>query len=174
VKAKAQRRGKLPLDEAFHKLAPALGPHGAVELMNAALGDPKRARLWCNGKAVDPGFIRTHLVVRARLIAKRRWTAEIEATRALDRPVEAYTWAMDAKQIEALRLTIAEKPPRKGSRESREQELVKEVVGEIWPEGHEYVRTDAIMQRVGDELERRGLLVPKRDVFLRALDRRKG
>ena len=100
---KAAARGKISIDEAFHKLMPLLGPHGAVELMNAALRDPRRARLWCNGKVVDPGFIRTHLVVRARLMAKRRWTAEIRATRALDKPVEAYTWQTEAKQIEALK-----------------------------------------------------------------------
>jgi hypothetical protein len=103
-------RGRVSIDDAFRRLLPALSPHGAVELMNAALRDPRRARLWCNGKVVDPGFIRTHLVVRARLMAKRRWTAEIRATRALDKPVEAYTWQTEAKQIEALKPRLSPPP----------------------------------------------------------------
>jgi hypothetical protein len=110
ARRKAAARGKISIDEAFHKLLPRLGPDGTVELMNAALRDPKRAKLWCNGKKVDPGFFRTHLVVRARLKAKRRWTAEIEATRALEKPVGSYTWKVDSKQIEALPQPELERP----------------------------------------------------------------
>jgi len=65
----------------------------------------------------------------------------------------------------------SEKAPRKGS---REQDLVREITGEIWPRGHKHVEMREIIKRVGDEFERRGLSAPKRDVFLRALDRRKG
>ena len=101
ARRKAAARGKISIDEGFRKLMAALGPHGAVKRMNEALLDPKDARLRCNGKAVDPGFILTHLVVRARMI-DGHWTAEVKATRALDEPVEAHTWQMDAKQIEAL------------------------------------------------------------------------
>ena len=101
ARRKAAARGKISIDEGFRKLMPALGPHGAVKRMNEALLDPKDARLRCNGKAVDPGFIQTHLAVSARMI-DGHWTAEVKATRALDEPVEAHTWQMDAKQIEAL------------------------------------------------------------------------
>jgi len=105
ARRKAAASGKISIDEAFHKLMPRLSPHDAAALMNAALlrGDPKKcARLWCNGEEVDPGFIRTHLVVRACLNRKRRWIAEIKATRALKKPVEKYAWQMEAKEIEAL------------------------------------------------------------------------
>jgi chromosome segregation ATPase len=101
ARRKAAARGKISIDKPFHKLMPGLGPHDAVELLNTAVRR-KLAGLWCNGKEVDPGFFGTHLVLRARLMATRRWTAEIEATRALDEPVEAYTWQMDAEEIEAL------------------------------------------------------------------------
>jgi hypothetical protein len=96
-------RGKISVDKPFHKLMPGLSPHDAVELLNTAVRR-KLAGLWCNGKEVDPGFFRTHLVLRARLMAKRRWITEIEATRALDEPVEAYAWQMDTKEIEAVLL----------------------------------------------------------------------
>src|SRR5262249_49579815 len=116
---KAAARGKIATEEGFRKLMPALGPHGAVKLMNEALLDPKRARLWRNGKAVDPGFIRTHLVVRTRLKAKRRWTAEIEATRALKKPVEKYTWQMETKQIEALKQQLPSPQPPPSTQQDR-------------------------------------------------------
>ena len=60
------------------------------------------------------------------------------------------------------------------SRRSREQELIREIAAEIWPNGYEHVRTETIIERVGDKIDRMGFPVPKRDVFLRALDRRKG
>jgi hypothetical protein len=60
------------------------------------------------------------------------------------------------------------------SRRSREQELIREIAAEIWPNGYEHVRTETIIKRVGDKIDRMGFPVPKRDVFLRALDRRKG
>jgi hypothetical protein len=101
ARRKAAARGKISIDKPFHKLMPGLGPHDAVELLNTAVRR-KLAGLWCNGKEVDPGFFGTHLVLRARLMTTRRWTAEIEATRALDGPVEAYSWQMDAREIEAL------------------------------------------------------------------------
>jgi hypothetical protein len=101
ARRKAAARGKISIDKPFHKLMPGFCPHDAVELLNTAVRR-KLAGLWCNGKEVDPGFFGTHLVLRARLMTTRRWTAEIEATRALDEPVEAYTWQMDAKEIEAL------------------------------------------------------------------------
>ena len=103
TRRKAAGRGKISIDKPFHKLMPGLDPHDAVEVLNTAVRR-KDARLWCNGKEVDPGFFRTHLLLCAPLIGKRPWTIKIEATRALRRPVEKYTWRMDAKQIEALLL----------------------------------------------------------------------
>jgi len=98
MKAKAlPRRGKkVSIDKAFRKLRPALGPNGAVDEMNKALlRDDKRARLFSNGRLVNPNFIRTNLVVKGpgsrRADGQRRRRAEIAAKRALDKPEEAYT-----------------------------------------------------------------------------------
>jgi hypothetical protein len=99
-RAPAKGGKRISIDEAFRKLMPALGRDGAVELINTAIRDRKRARLFCNGRVVDPNFIRDHLVVMVR---KGRRAAEIEATRALEKPVESYSWQMDANEIEVLR-----------------------------------------------------------------------
>jgi len=101
------RGGKrISIDEAFRKLRPALGPDGAVELINTAMRDKKRLRLFCDGRVVDRGFIRDHLVVKGPggRGANRRRSAKIVATRALEKPVKSYNWQMDAKEIEALRV----------------------------------------------------------------------
>jgi hypothetical protein len=107
ARRKTAARGKISIEEAFHKLMPALGPHGAVDEMNKAmLRDDKGARLFCNDRVVDPNFIRDHLIVKGpgsrRADGRRRRRTEIVATRALEEPVEAYTWEVDSKQIEAL------------------------------------------------------------------------
>ena len=170
---KAPPRGdeRISVDEALHRLLPTLNPHAAVELITIALRD-NRARLFCDGVVVDPGFVRTHLVVKARFAADGRWSAEIEATRALDKPVGSYTWQMDANGIEALRPAPAEPSPRpKGS---RAQDLIRLIVAENWSDGYEGVETGQIIKIVSPELEKRGIRVPGRDTFLRALKRRKG
>jgi hypothetical protein len=97
---------RISIDEAFRKLRPALGPDGAVELINTAMRDKKRLRLFCDGRVVDRGFIRDHLVVKGPggRGANRRRSAKIVATRTLEKPVKSYNWQMDAKEIEALRV----------------------------------------------------------------------
>ena len=72
---------RISVDEALHRLLPMLNPHDAVELITMAVRD-NRARLFCDGVVVDPGFVRTHLVVEARLAVDGRWSAGIEATRS--------------------------------------------------------------------------------------------
>lgn len=57
-------------------------------------------------------------------------------------------------------------------KEPRRWGLIRDIAAEFWPGGYGHVETREIIKRVGDEFERRGLSVPKRDVFLRALDRR--
>lgn len=98
---------KISVDAAFRKLRPALGPHDAIDEMNKAmLRDDKGARLFCNGRVVDPNFIRDHLVVKGpgsrKANGRRRRNAQIVATQALKKPVEKYTWKLDDRQIEAL------------------------------------------------------------------------
>jgi hypothetical protein len=162
---------RISVDEAFHRLLPTLKPHAAVELINIALRD-NRARLFCDGVVVDPGFVRTELVVEARPATDGRWSAGIEARRALNKPVGLFNWQMDAKEVDALRPAPAEPSPRpKGS---RAQDLIRLIVAENWPDGCEGVETGQIIKIVSPVLEKRGIRVPGRDTFLRALGRRKG
>jgi hypothetical protein len=58
--------------------------------------------------------------------------------------------------------------------EPPEYKLIREIAAEKFPGGYEHVRTVTIIKAVSDELTKRVLPVPKRDVFLRALGRRKG
>jgi hypothetical protein len=150
---KAAARGKISIDEAFHKLTPVLSPHGSVELMNAAFRD-NRARLWCDGKVVDPGFIRTHVVVRARLMSKRHWTAEIEATRPLDKPVGSYTWQTDAKQIEKLLPTPANPSPRRKPgpepKHDWQTHVTREVIRRLLA-GERFPKAPEMLQWCGDK-----------------------
>jgi hypothetical protein len=162
---------RISVDEALHRLLPTLNPHAAVELINIALRD-NRARLFCDGVVVDPGFVRTHLIVKARFAADGRWSAGIEATRALNKPVESYNWQMDPKEVHALRPAPADPSPRRKG--SRAQDLIRVIVAENWPDGCEGVETAQIIKSVSSELVKRGIRVPERDTFLRALGRRKG
>jgi hypothetical protein len=85
----------------------------------------------------------------------------------LPRPT-LFFWGPKAKELWPMEEEV------EPSRRSREQELIREIAAEIWPNGYEHVRTETIIKRVGDKIDRMGFPVPKRDVFLRALDRRKG
>jgi hypothetical protein len=164
----ASSRGdkRISVDEALHRLLPTLNAHGSVELINIALRD-NRARLFCDGVVVDPGFVRTHLIVEACLAVDGRWSAGIEATRALDKPVGSYTWQMDAKEIDALRPAPADPSPRRKG--SRAQVLIRQIADENWPDGCEGVETAQIIKSVSSELKKRDIRVPGRDTFLRAL-----
>ena len=50
---------------------------------------------------------------------------------------------------------------------------ILEICAELWPEGYEKVPTPLIIKRVGDRLKETVFGEVKRDVFLRALRRRK-
>ena len=54
------------------------------------------------------------------------------------------------------------------------ERLIREIAAEKWPGGYEHIRTAQIVRDVGQVLAERGVRVPGRDVFLRALGRRKG
>jgi hypothetical protein len=159
------------VDDGFQRLLPVCGPHRAVELMIAALRD-NSARLWCNDVVVDPNFIRTHLVVRTQLAADGRWSAKIEPIRALDGG--PFTWQVDLHEIDALKPSEHRPEDKSRKRGSRNQEAIKQTASEKWPHGYESVETGEIIKAVGDSLKARGIPVPKRDTFLRALGRRKG
>ena len=59
-------------------------------------------------------------------------------------------------------------------RGSRQQRMIQQIAAEEYPDGYDQIETGVIIQRVANRLVRQKLAVPKRDVFLRALDRRKG
>jgi hypothetical protein len=63
-------------------------------------------------------------------------------------------------------------PATKG-RGSRQQRMIQQIVAEEFPNGWDQIETGVIIQKVGNRLQRQRLAVPKRDTFLRALDRRK-
>jgi hypothetical protein len=176
------RGGKrISIDEAFRKLRPALGPDGALELINTAMRDRKRARLFCDGREVNPNFIRDHLIVKGPGPlgkGRRRRIAEIVATRALDKPVKSYNWRMDADEIEAL---LPPKPPPptaddaqrpRKRRGSRTQAAIREIAAEKWPGGCDHIELPDIKKVVGPILEKRGMRDPGRDTYSRALGRR--
>jgi hypothetical protein len=63
--------------------------------------------------------------------------------------------------------------PALEDRRPRMHRLICKIAGNEFPGGWEHLGTALIMQKVGDELEKRGIPVPTRDMFLRALGRRK-
>jgi hypothetical protein len=63
---------------------------------------------------------------------------------------------------------------KRGKYKKREQELIRELAEERWPGGAwEHVRTPLIIETLDKEFKDRGLPVPERDQYLRALGRRK-
>jgi hypothetical protein len=76
----------------------------------------------------------------------------------------------DRKQFDKLYPPAAPSAPKA----SRAQDLIRRIAADEWPGGYEHVGTAAIIKRVGDKLQEMDEPVPKRDVFLRALGRRKG
>jgi hypothetical protein len=63
---------------------------------------------------------------------------------------------------------------RRARKEPRIYGLIREIAAEKYPSGYKHIENSALIKTISDELEKRGLPIPKRDVFLRALDRRKG
>jgi hypothetical protein len=51
--------------------------------------------------------------------------------------------------------------------------LIIDVATDLYPNGWDSVSTPEIMQKVGKRIQDKKLTVPERDVFLRALGRRK-
>jgi hypothetical protein len=99
----------------------------------------------------------------------------VSAKRSPINKVEAERDAKIRRNIDRfLAIEAGLMPPPARHKGSRGQDLIKQIAGEIWPGGYKHVEPKDIIKGVGDELKRRRLSVPKRDVFLRALGRRKG
>jgi hypothetical protein len=56
---------------------------------------------------------------------------------------------------------------------SRTQDAIRQIAAQEWPDGHEGIPIKHIIAGVSPKLRARGILVPKRDTWLRALGRRK-
>jgi hypothetical protein len=164
----------ISVNDAFQTLLAALKkPHVAAERLHKAWRE-NACRLWCNGNLLDPNYIRVALAVR---VASRHRIKIVSATReAWER--KRYRWQVDAAEIAELLPPppsgpgADNKPRRTGG--SRVQALIRQIVNEKWPDGWEDITTGQIMKDVGEEFEKRGVRVPERNTFLRALARRKG
>jgi hypothetical protein len=91
---------RISIDDALRLLLTAYPPHAAAERLNAAWRD-NTVRLWCNGKLLPPDFIRTELVVLARIEGDGRTRAEVVPARGAweDKP---YTFEVDEAEVMAL------------------------------------------------------------------------
>src|SRR5262249_41468399 len=75
-----------------------------------------------------------------------------------------YVWKPDLNKIR-LTATPRERSTERRRKEPPEYKLIRKIAAEKLPGGYEHVGTAKIMKAVGDELKRRGLPVPQRDVF---------
>ena len=164
--------GRCSPTEALNLLMPAFSPTAAAAKLTRAVHD-ERCQIIGNGRV-----IKSHIVPRLMVVAqrkRRRWRAHIVSIFAVGGVKPTNVWEFEIEQVKALLpqpQTIEDAATaRKGS---REQDLIREIAAERWPGGYERVETREIIKVVGDELKTRSLPVPKRDVFLRALGRRKG
>jgi hypothetical protein len=64
-------------------------------------------------------------------------------------------------------------PPTLNLPASPKQRLILETAAEVYPAGWTNLATSDIIKTVGDKIQAKGLPVPKRDVWLRALGRRR-
>jgi len=91
-------------------------------------------------------------------------------TRLLPKGRGHWWFFFDRKQFDKLYPPAVPSAPKA----SRAQDLIRRIAAAQWPGGYEHVGTAIIIKRVGDKLKEMDEPVPKRDVFLRALRRRKG
>jgi hypothetical protein len=118
--AKARRQpvaARITLTEAFQQLLQRFEPHAAREQLDAAIRTNK-VRLWVGDKVVDPNFFTTHLRVAAHIAPDGRWSAEIEATRALE--PGPYVWTVASEDISPLAAEPARHPGGRRPKYDRE------------------------------------------------------
>jgi hypothetical protein len=147
----------------------------AAEALTLAMRGPA-FRLWCNGNlvAID---IKLTVAVKAHYVDepkdKAGWIATIvNIARAWEHPPDYYRWEFDEREVAALLPppSAADRPRRIGSREQR---MIRRMVDKKLP-GWRDMSTSQIMKDIGDKLKDKGIPVPGRDTFERALGRRKG
>jgi hypothetical protein len=191
-KAKAQRRKKLPLNSpnwwTYDK---------TVRYVRARMGDKDIADSDLVA-AIERGDVPSKLeqvrmeydppARRSKLLTPDFYQRDYKFVRFWDRWVlkprtdqvllgrwSVYFWGPKIERIwptAAPTVPTGQRADEKPRRRSRTQEMIREIAADEWPDGCEHLETDYIRQYVGKILKDRGLPVPKRDVFLRALDRR--
>jgi hypothetical protein len=118
-----RRDARLSPTEALRLLLPAYSAHESAERLNVALRT-NVCRLWCNGKLLDPSYIRTHLVVQVRTEADGRWRADIES--AIREPwIDVhFDWRFSAAGVAALLPRpsdrLVEEPRRKPGKKAKD------------------------------------------------------
>jgi hypothetical protein len=148
----------------------------AVNLTVGMRGDA--CQLCCNDNPV-PTKIKLTLAVEAHAEPDGRWSATIVSTarEPWEHPPDYYRWEFDESEVAALLPPptsdrgAAGEPRRTGSRMQRS---IRRIADEKWPDGWKDITTGQIMKDVGGVLKDRGIEVPGRNTFLRALGRRKG
>ncbi len=139
-------------------------PDAAVELTLAT--QRERCGLWCNGN-----FLSSTYIVEAglKVVAERhkgRWKAKVVSSQAWEHPPKYYRWKFDENEVAAL---------LPGG--SPAQDEIKRFVARKWPGGEwNDLGTGVIIKAAekDDEFKKTVNPFPNRDVFLRALGRRKG
>jgi len=163
----------ISVNEAFHLLLEArFQPHAARHRLEEALLT-NEAQLWANGPdcgsngtVVEVNFIASHLRVAAQTDRNGRWTACIEATRALDHPTAEYTWEMSRAEVEGLVPEPA--TTEDAQRDGPQLRRVETVMHELYrPDGKvpDSVKTNVINKAVGDEFKKRGWGTVSRDTI---------
>jgi hypothetical protein len=166
---------RVSLGAAFERLLEAYDPPVAARKLEDALLDG-RARLYCNGRCLGSGYVAAQVRVVAELFDPRDPDSPIDITeptsatqwRCVVRPKgpvgwESLVYAWEVEGVEGL-----------WPKRSRGQEHILAVAAELWPNGQGHIENRQIIKDVSDALKRRRQPVPGRDVFLRALRRRKG
>jgi hypothetical protein len=156
----------------------------AADLTNA-IHTRMAFRVWCNGVVVK-AHMRPDIRVVARLGGDGQWTAEI-ASISNQWPGQQYRWEFAADDVRELppkprpkRVRRRWKRPRPPEApepgKSRQQEACKQFVARKYPDGHDLIETGVIIGEARHDKEFRQKVVPfpNRDVWLRALGRRKG
>jgi hypothetical protein len=193
------RRGKLPLDdrhwitldEAHKRLCertgdPRLAARDLTEAMKAGrVASMRRPLIRCDNAPDRELLTPLHWVQHEAWWMPRESKEPILAVSRQDRrhPVgpdgfigPSFRYVYYCRKLDLERLFPA--PPASDSQRARHREppiygLIRQIAAELWPGGYSQIGTAAIGKRVGDKLGERGIPVPSRTTFERALGRRK-
>jgi len=145
-------------------------PVGAVllepdgELLPAAYWTEHEVRGWSDGSSVA-----SFVASRGNMLAQIMGYAYFVWKPALAKIWPAAFALAAAPAAPRVRRTN-DKRQHKGS---PTQDAIRQIAAQGWPDGHEGIPIKHIIARVSPKLRARGIPVPKRDTWLRALGRRK-